>query len=60
MSTNKVIDFLISLFIKPDVVVERRAHEEPPENKIPSEVYNDVMRHQFEMRKQLYKELKLK
>jgi hypothetical protein len=55
-----MIDFLISLFIKPDAVVERRAYVEPPTNQIPSEVYNEVMRHQYEMRKQLYKELKLK
>lgn len=55
-----MIDFLISLFIKPDAVQDCRAYVEPPSKQIPSDVYNEVMRHQHEMRKQLYKELKLK
>ena len=54
-----MIDFLISLFIKPDVVQDCRAYEEPKRVQPSSEEYNEVMRHQHEMRKQLYKKLKL-
>jgi hypothetical protein len=54
-----MIDFFISLFIKPDAVQDCRAYEEPKKKQPSSEEYNEVMRHQHEMRKQLYKKLKL-
>lgn len=54
-----MIDFLISLFIKPDAVQDCRAYEEPKRVQPSSEEYNEVMRHQHEMRKQLYKKIRL-
>jgi hypothetical protein len=55
-----MIDFLISLFIKPDVEEALPYREEAPKGLPCSDKYNEVMQHQHEMRKQLYKELKLK
>jgi len=41
-------------------VQEAKPYQEPQPSQPPSKLYNEVMKHQHEMRKQLYKEIKLK
>lgn len=55
-----MIKAIVQLFTRREIK-EAEPYKEPiPNNQPPSELYNDVMRHQYEMRKQLYRELKLK
>ena len=39
---------------------EAQRYQEPQHAQPPSKLYNEVMKHQHEMRKQLYREIKLK
>lgn len=55
-----MIKKIMSLFTRREIKEAEPYKEPTPKNQPPSELYNDVMRHQYEMRKQLYKELKLK
>lgn len=55
-----MIKRIISLFTRREMKEATPYTEYIPKNQPPSELYNEVMRHQYEMRKQLYKELKLK
>jgi hypothetical protein len=41
-------------------VQEAKPYQEPQHAQPPSKLYNEVMKHQHEMRKKLYKEIKLK
>lgn len=55
-----MIKRIISLFTRREMKEAAPYTEHISKNQPPSELYNEVMRHQYEMRKQLYKELKLK
>jgi hypothetical protein len=50
---------MIRLFKKREVV-EAKPYTEIRKPQPPPDLYNEVMKHQHEMRKQLYRELKLK
>jgi len=50
---------MIWLF-KKKPVKEAKPYQAPIHSQPPSKLYNEVMRHQHEMRKQLYREIKLK
>lgn len=41
-------------------IPEAKPYQEPRPSQPCSKLYNEVMKHQHEMRKQLYRELKLK